>query len=583
VLDRSLRRALRYAVPYRRRLALVLGLSLLGTALSLALPYLSKDLVDRALLGRDAGALVRTVSAFVGITLASFALNVVSGLTYTRVSADILFDMRLALFRHLQRLSPRFYARMPLGQIASRINSDIGEIQRAAAEVALAWVGNVLFLAGSIVILFALDPVLFATSLAVLPPALWALVRYRRRLEDAVAGVRDRSADVGTFLIETLQGMKLVVSLNAQEREATRFRVRNDAFIDALMAMRRLTYLAGGLPGLFLAAGSAAVFLVGGWRVISGAITLGTLVAFVAYQMRLLGPIQALMGLYASLAAARVSLRRVHEILDTPAEVTESPDAIALPAVRGEVMFDDVTLAFDRGGPVLDRVRLRIRPGERVALVGPSGVGKSTIADLLVRQLDPDGGRILLDGQDLRTVRLADLRRHVVVVDQESFVFHASIAENIRYARPDATDGEVLAAARAAGLSELIERLPQGIHTPVGERGRALSAGERQRVAIARAFLADPAVLVLDEATGALDPATQAQVVSGYEAIMRGRTTIVISHRLELARRADRIVVLERGRGVEEGTADALLLRERGSFAELFAVAPQPATSPAMT
>jgi len=583
VLDRSLRRALRYAVPYRRRLALVLGLSLLGTALSLALPYLSKDLVDRALLGRDAGALVRTVSAFVGITLASFALNVVSGLTYTRVSADILFDMRLALFRHLQRLSPRFYARMPLGQIASRINSDIGEIQRAAAEVALAWVGNVLFLAGSIVILFALDPVLFATSLAVLPPALWALVRYRRRLEDAVAGVRDRSADVGTFLIETLQGMKLVVSLNAQEREATRFRVRNDAFIDALMAMRRLTYLAGGLPGLFLAAGSAAVFLVGGWRVISGAITLGTLVAFVAYQMRLLGPIQALMGLYASLAAARVSLRRVHEILDTPAEVTESPDAIALPAVRGEVMFDDVTLAFDRGGPVLDRVRLRIRPGERVALVGPSGVGKSTIADLLVRQLDPDGGRILLDGQDLRTVRLADLRRHVVVVDQESFVFHASIAENIRYARPDATDGEVLAAARAAGLSELIERLPQGIHTPVGERGRALSAGERQRVAIARAFLADPAVLVLDEATGALDPATQAQVVSGYEAIMRGRTTIVISHRLELARRADRIVVLERGRVVEEGTADALLLRERGSFAELFAVAPQPATSPAMT
>ncbi|MFN2566689.1 MAG: ABC transporter ATP-binding protein [Gemmatimonadaceae bacterium] len=580
MLDRDLRRALRYAVPYRRRLALVLGLSLLSTALSLALPYLSKDLVDRALLGRDAAALVRTVSTFAGITLASFALNVVSGLTYTRASAEILFDMRLALFHHLQRLSPRFYARMPLGQIASRINSDIGEIQRVAAEVVLAWVGNVLFLAGSVVILLALDPLLFATSLAVLPPALWTLVRYRRRLEDSVAAVRDRSAGVGTFLIETLQGMKLVVSLNAQEREATRFRTRNDAFVDALMGMRRLTYLAGGLPGLFLAAGSAVVFLVGGWRVISGAITLGTLVAFVAYQMRLLGPIQALMGLYASLATARVSLRRVHEILDTPAEVHEHPDAVALPAVRGEVTFDDVTLTFDRGGPVLDRVRLRIRPGERVALVGQSGVGKSTIADLLVRQLDPDAGRIVLDGHDLRTLRLADLRRHVVVVDQESFVFHATIAENIRYARPDATDGEVLAAARAAGLAHLIDRLPQGIHTPVGERGRALSAGERQRVAIARAFLADPAVLVLDEATGALDPATEAQVVSGYEAIMRGRTTLVISHRLELARRADRIVVLEHGRVVEEGTAAVLLGRERSSFGELFAVAqPAPAAT----
>jgi ATP-binding cassette subfamily B protein len=580
VLDQDLRRALRYASPYRRRLALVLGLSLVGTALSLSLPYLSKTLVDGALLGRDGAALVRTVGAFVAITLASFALNVVSGLTYTRVSAEILFDMRLALFHHLQRLSPRFYTRMPLGQIASRINSDIGEIQRVAAEVALAWVGNVLFLVGSVAILLALDTVLFLTSLAVLPPALWALVRYRRRLEDAVAAVRDRSANVGTFLIETLQGMKLVVSLNAQERESARFRTRNDAFNDSLMTMRRLTYLAGGLPGLFLAAGSAVVFLVGGWRVIAGAITLGTLVAFVAYQMRLLGPIQALMGLYASLATARVSLRRVHEILDTPAEVEESADAIELPAARGEVTFEDVSFAFDRDA-VLDHVRLRIRPGERVALVGSSGVGKSTIADLLVRQLDPRGGRILLDGQDLRSLRLADLRRHVVVVDQESFVFHASIAENIRYARPDASDEDVLAAARRAGLSELIERLPEGIRTSVGERGRALSAGERQRVAIARAFLADPAVLVLDEATGALDPATQTQVVAGYEAIMRGRTTIVISHRLELARRADRVIVLDQGRIVEDGAADTLLL-QGSSFAGLFAVR-QAATPPAMT
>jgi ATP-binding cassette, subfamily B, bacterial len=396
-------------------------------------------------------------------------------------------------------------------------------------------------------------------------------VRYRRRLEDSVAVVRDTSAGIGTFLIEALQGMRLVVTHNAQEREAARFRERNDGFVDALMRMRRLTYLSGGVPGLLLAVGSGAVLLVGGWRVIDGRITMGTLVAFIAYQMRLLGPVQSLMGLYASIATARVSLRRVHEILDTPPEITESDTATPLPSIRGDVVLDTVTFTFDRGAPVLDRASLTIPAGERIAIVGASGGGKSTIADLLVRQLDPTAGRILLDGRDLRELRLTDVRRHMVVVEQDPFMFNTSVAENIRYARPDAGAADVDAAARAAGLAELIDRLPQGIDTPVGERGRALSAGERQRLAIARAFLADPAVLVLDEATGSVDPAMEAQVVSGYEAVMRGRTTIVISHRLEPARRADRVVVLDRGRIVEDGSADSLMARG-GAFAELFGV-----------
>jgi ATP-binding cassette subfamily B protein len=287
--------------------------------------------------------------------------------------------------------------------------------------------------------------------------------------------------------------------------------------------------------------------------------------------MRLVWPIQALMGLYASLASARVSLRRVNEILDTPLDVEEAADAVALPAVQGAITLDDVTFAFGRGLAVLDHVTLEIRAGERLAIVGRSGEGKSTIADLLVRQLDPHTGRVLLDGLDLRRARLADVRRNVLVVDQEPFVFNATIAENIRYARPDATDADVLSAADAAGLTALVGRLPKGIETSAGERGRALSAGERQRVAIARAFLADPAVLVLDEATGSLDPATEAQVAAGYEAVMRGRTTIIITHRLELARRADRVVVLEGGRIVEDGTATMLLDDGDSSFAGLFA------------
>ena len=571
LLDRDLRRAVSHVTPYWRRLALVLALSLVSTVLALYIPYLARLLIDRALLGSNSRVLVRVISQFAALTLGSFVLNVVSGLIYTRTSAEILFDMRLALFRQLQRLSPRFYADMPVGQIATRLNADIGEIQRVAAEIALAWVGNVIFLVGSIVILFRLDRVLFLVAFAIMPVSLWALVRYRSRLEAAVSGVRDRSADVGSFLIETLLGMKVIVGFNAQEREAQRFRAHNDRFIDALMSMRKLTYLSGGVPGLLLSAGSGAVFLVGGMRVIDHTITMGTLVAFIAYQMRLIWPIQALMGLYASLASARVSLRRVNEILDAPADVVEAPNAVSIPTTRGAISLSDVTFAFGRGGPVLDRVSLDVRAGERLAIVGRSGEGKSTIADLLVRQLDPQGGAVLLDGIDLRTARLADIRRHVLVVDGEPFVFHASIADNIRYARPEASEADVVAAAESAGLAPLIERLPNGIHTTAGERGRALSAGERQRVAIARAFLADPTILVLDEATGALDPATEAQVAAGYEAVMENRTTIIITHRLELARRAERVVVLENGRVVEEGSAELLLSSGESSFSGIFA------------
>lgn len=571
MFDRDLRRALDYVKPHWRRLSLVLVLSLAGTALTLYTPYLSRDLVDDALLGRSTSALYRIIASFAVITLLSFALNVISGLRYTRVSAEILFDMRLDLYRHLQQLSPRFYAHMPLGQIVSRINNDIGEIQRVAAEVALASVSNVLFLAGTVGMLIYLDVRLFLVSLILLPPALWTLVRYRKRLEGSIAELRERSADIGTFLIDTLQGMRLTVGANAQEREVSRFRGKNDGFIDSLMAMRKLTYYSGGLPGLIIAAGTSIVFLYGGLRVIDGTLSMGTMVAFTAYQMRLLGPVQALMDLYASIATARVSLRRVQQILDAPIEVVESRNALALSQARGHLRFDAVSFSFGRGAPVLNGLDLEIQQGEVVALVGASGGGKSTIADLLVRQLDPDTGTILLDGTDLKALKLEDLRRQVVVVDQDPFIVNASIAENVRYAKPDASDAEVLEVMRAAGLADLLERMPEKLQSPVGERGRALSAGERQRVAVARALLANPAVLVLDEATGALDPATEAQVIAGYQAIMQGRTTVIITHRLELARLADRVIVLERGQVIEEGSLDALLARA-GPFSRLFAV-----------
>jgi len=559
-----------YAIPYWRRLSLVLALSLVSTALSLALPYLSKDLVNRALLGRDWHALLGIMAKFLAITLAGFVLNMVSGLRYTRVSAEILFDMRLALYRHLQRLSPRFYAETRMGEIMSRINNDIGEIQRIAAETALAWVGNVLFLAGSTAMLLWLDARLFLLSVALLPASVWALSHYRSRLEGKVATLRQASATIGNFLIETLQGVKLVVTCNAQEREAGRFREKNDAFIRALMSMQLLSYLAGGLPGLILSGSTLAVFLYGGYQVIHGALTMGAFVAFLAYQTRLFPPIQALMGLYTSIATARVSLARVDQIFSTAPEVVEAADARPLPQVRGDVSFEAVSFAFDRGGPVLHGVSFRVRAGETLAVVGPSGSGKSTIADLMLRLFDPDSGVVRLDGHDLRNIRLADLRRHVVLVDQEPFVFHASIARNLRYGRPDASQHDLEEAAQAAGIAEFIAGLPEQYETTVGERGMALSAGERQRLALARAFLAGPAVLVLDEPTASLDPVSERHVIAGYESVMRGRTTILITHRLELASQADRVLVLDGAAIAESGTPEELQARQ-GSFAKLFA------------
>ena len=570
-MDPELRRAFAYLTPYWRRLTLVFLISIVSTATTLAVPYLTKDLIDSALLGRDIAALRRVVLWFAALGVFSFLLNVTSGLRYTRVSADILFDMRLALYEHLQRLSPRFYARTRLGDIIARINGDISEIQRVAAEAALAWVGNVLFLLGSVTMMLWLDWRLTAIALAATPVSLWSLVHYRRRLEIKVADLRQRSADIGSFLIETLQANTLVVLSNAQTRETARFRRLNDAFVAAVMGMQRLSYFAGGLPGVMLSVAGAVVFLYGGSRVIGGTLTLGTFGAFLAYQMRLFAPAQALMGLYASLATARVSWHRVAQLLDAPVDVHEDPLARPLSATHtGALAFENVSVTTDRGVRVLDGVSFEVQPGESLAIVGLSGTGKSTIAFLAARLLDPDSGVVRLDGCDLRTLTLQDVRSHVVLVEQEPMLLHATIAENIRYVRPGATDERVHAAAAAAGVAAFIESLPDGYQTMVGERGLALSAGERQRIAIARAFLADPVVLVLDEPTAALDPISERTVIDGYESVMRGRTTMLISHRRDLAMRADRVVVLDGATIAEMGTPRELA-KQHGAFARLFA------------
>ncbi len=563
------RRAIVYVLPYWRRLVFVLIISLFSTILGLAQPYIAKLLIDEALLQRSTRALVIVAVLMVIVTVIGFVLNILASYRYVAVSADVLFDMRLAVYEHLQRLSPRFYARTKLGEIVSRINNDVAEVQRVAADTLLAFVANIIFLAGSIAIMLWLNWRLFLLSVALVPFGVVALRHYQRRLTGQVKQLRERSAEIGSFLIETLMGMRLVVTSNAESHEIGRFRHRNRSFIESLLKMQLTSYMSGAMPGTILTLSTAAVFLYGGKLVIDGAMTIGSLVAFMAYHLRLLAPVQGLFSLYTNLATARVSLGRVFELLDTPVEVEERSDPELLREVRGEICFEHVTLRHDRENVVLDDVSFRIPAGSICAIVGPSGVGKSSVADLILRLYDPQSGTVKLDGRDVRGLRLDDLRRVVALVDQAPFLLNASISENIAYALPATEREEIIAAARAAAIHEFIKNLPDGYETQVGERGLTLSAGERQRIAIARALLRHPAVIVLDEPTAALDPIAEQGITSTLNTLLHGCTAIIITHRHSLVEIADQVIVLEGGKVAQIGSPGELMVTG-SAFATMF-------------
>src|ERR1700722_1957770 len=538
------RRALRFIVPYWPRLVFVLLAGVAATVFGLLQPYISKLLIDDALLKHNLRMLLIVSGLMFGVTVLGFVLNIFSSYQYVRVSASVLFDMRLALYRHLQALSPRFWASRKLGDVVSRINNDIAEVQRVSADSLLSVLSNVVFLIGSAAIMIALSPRLFLVSVAAVPASIWALQHYQHRLAARVRAVRERSSDIGSFLLETLLGIRLVVSARAESREVERFRARNQSFLDALMRMQLMSFLSGAVPGTILTLSTAALFLYGGKLVIDGSLKLGSLVAIMAYHMRLLSPVQNLMGLYSNLVTGGVSLSRVWELFDTRAEIVDRPGAKPLVNVRGEIEFDRVSFGYG-GDAVLDDLSFRVAPGTICAILGPSGAGKSTLADLLVRFYDPDAGAIRIDGRDVRDLALADLRHAVLLVDQAPYLFHASVRENIAYARPEASDDEIVSAAQAASIHERILALPDGYETIIAERGQTLSAGERQRIALARALLANPKVLILDEPTSALDEANERAIADTLVRVAEGRTAILITHRASLARIAHQTIYLD--------------------------------------
>lgn len=543
------RRAFRLALPYWKRLSGTLVLSLAAALPGLLWPLLLRPLVDDALLGADLRLLAGLAGLMAAMQIGGFVLTSLVGYRYVRISAEALFALRLSVFRHLQRLSPRFFAAARTGDILSRLNGDVSELQRTAGDLPLSLVSNLFGLVVALAALLWLAPALLLPALVALPFAAFSLWKWRERVTRQNRELREASASVGSALVESVLGMRQTVAFRQEEREAERFRAENDGFIRVLLRSRITTYAASGIPSGLVSLAGAAAFLYGGALVVSGEMTLGTLGAAMMYQTRLFSPVQGVLGQYLGLRAARASFERVFELLDEPAGVEPPSRPARFPQPPGPLGVERVSLSFERGGPpVFSGADLTLPERSLTVLVGPTGVGKTTLTDLLLRRADPDAGRIVWGGADIREFDLADLRSRMAVAEQDPFLWHATIAENIRYGRPEASDAEVAEAARLVALDEFTDSLPEGLETVVGERGQQLSAGQRQRIAAARAVLVDPALLVLDEPTSALDEATEALFVERLTPWLRKRIALVMTHRPAFVEAADRVWRLEDGR-----------------------------------
>jgi len=497
------------------------------------------------------------------------------------VGQRVLQDLRIQLFAHLQTLSVGFYSRRQAGVLISRLTNDVQALDQLVSDGVVTLLGSTLTLLGTAAILIVLDLELALLTFLVFPVLAIGSLAFRIVSADAYRITRERVAAITAYLQETLSGIRVVRSFAQEERHLRRFAELNDDNRDANMKTVNLN--AAYFPAVELLSGvaTAAILLYGGIQAISGEVEIGVLVAFIAALSNFFDPIQSLSQFYTTYQAGMAALDKIFELLDEEPELVDAPGAVALDRVRGEIEFDDVSFSYGTGAAAeaepstdgaaaaprapaeaLCHVSLHVPPGQTVALVGATGAGKSTIAKLVARFYDPTAGRVLVDGHDLREVQAASLRSQMGVVPQEAFLFSGTIGENIGFGRADATREEVEAAARAVGAHEFIAGLEHGYDTPTGERGSQLSAGQRQLVAFARALIADPRILVLDEATSNVDIHTEGRVEAGLRRLLAGRTAIVIAHRLSTIRRAGRIVVLDHGRVVEQGTHEELLAAE---------------------
>ncbi len=557
---RQLGRLLAFTRPYRLGLLMAGLASLISTGFFLAFPQLVSRMLDASIFEQGNLAQIdRYTLLLVGVFAGQALFSGLQNYLFARAGEGVVADLRRKLFSHLLTLSPRFFENHKTGDITSRLTSDVATVQGVASNALVQLFTTPLLFAATLTILFITNWKLSSFILAVVPLVILVAIvlgRFIRRLSKAF---QDKVAEANARAEESISGIRVVQSFTAEKLEAERYsRLISESFRTAL----RRALVASGLSGVvFFTIFSALglIFWYGGRLVSLGEITPGQLVSFILYAFNVAASVGTLAGIWSQVQSALGASSRIFELLDTPAELKEPEAPLVLNEVRGEIRLDNIYFAYDDRGEVLRGVSLTARPGQVVALVGPSGAGKSTLIALIPRFYDVTQGRITLDGVDIRQIKLLDLRQQIALVPQETLLFSGTLEENIRYGKPQATEAEVLEAARAANAHEFISSFPQGYQTLVGERGVKLSGGQRQRIAIARALLKNPKILILDEATSSLDSESEALVQEALDKLMKGRTTFVIAHRLSTVRNADTIVVLDKGQVVQQGTHEELL------------------------